>query len=79
MPDVSDQAQSLLKLHLIEMQPTGISPLGSRTLLREQVSQADGQLLLWMYTLQVIFKLVTNNKIVTAPSPWSLVATNWRV
>ena len=45
--------------------------------LRVHVSQADGRLLLWMYTLQVSLELVTNNKIVAAPSPCRLVATNW--
>ena len=48
-----------------------------RAPLRVHVSQADGRLLLWMYTLQVSLELVTNNKIVAAPSPWRLVATNW--
>ena len=57
--------------HEILMEATCQAPL------QVHVSQTDGWLLIWMYTLQVTLKLVTNNIVVAAPFLWRLVATNW--
>ena len=48
----------------------------SRAPFKEHVSQVDGRLFHWMYTLQFILELVTNNIIVVALSLWRLGANN---
>ena len=54
-----------------------MGPYAWRALLPEHVSQADGWLLRWMFTLKVSLELFTDKKIVAAPTPCRLVATNW--
>ena len=47
----------------------------SQAQLREHVSQADGRLLLRMYTVQVKLEFVTSNKIVTVPLKNDIMST----